>query len=121
MAQTPIHMLGDLLGIKNFTPPTPLKAHFTLESSGYTYILDAEIKNEWLWLSLSRQLLAYENDDQKILQAAAHIAENNAPTRAYHMHSTISFVQQLPLTATMNMLEKSLDTCIQCQEALRNI
>ncbi len=119
MSQTIFNMLGDVFGIQNYVPPTPNKAHFSLERDGHTYTLDAELQQDQFLLCLSRTLLAHEEDNEDILRAAAHIAQEHPPIKAYHMHNIISFVQSIAANTSMDMLEKALENCIACQDALR--
>ncbi len=121
MSQTIFKMLGEIFGIQNYIPTTPNKAHFSLERDGHTYILDAELQQDQFLLCLSRTLLAHEEKDENILRAAAKIAQENSPINAYHIHNIISFVQSIGANASMDVLEKSLENCIRCQDALREI
>ncbi len=118
MQKTPLHMLGELFGIKNFIPATPNTAHFELEISNKNYILDAALTNETLVLCLSRKLLTHEENNQDLLQAAARIASEHEPCLAYNKNHCISFVTRLALDASIDVIEKSLENCIACQEAL---
>ncbi len=121
MAQTILHMLGDLFGIKNFAPIAENKAHFSLERNTQNYILDAELLDDSLVLCLSRELLPHEESDEDLPQEAAHIAHEHEPTKAYYHNKIISFVRRIPQNSSMNILEKALDDCIKCQDTLRGV
>ncbi len=121
MASTLLHMLGELFGMKNYSPPTEKEAHFSLESNGLSYVLDAHMTQESLVLCLSRPLLPHEENDAELLEKATRMANKHEHTHAFCKNAFISFMRQVPLSASMPQLEESLLTCISCQNALREV
>ncbi len=121
MQTTPLHTIAELFGIKNFVTPTPSTAHFQLEISSQSYILDVALVDDLLVLCLSRELLAHEEHDEKFLQAAIRIANEHKPCLAYHKNHCIIFVEKIASDAKMDAIEKSIENCVACHEALREI
>ncbi len=119
MTHNLLHGLGELFGIKNYSPASATEAHFSLESNGITYILDAHIEQEHLLLCLSRPLLPHEEQDKSLLEKAAQTAHKQQNTYAFCKNAFISFMKKIPLSASMVQLEESLSVCISCQSALR--
>ncbi len=113
-----LHMLGEIFGMKNFTPPSSTQAHFNLEHQGVNYILDAELKQEVCFLCLSRELLPHEENDLSILEKAAIIAEKHENIQAYYKDKLLCFLNKVPLNANLPMLEDGLMACLTCQEEL---